>query len=301
MYHYVRPIKKSKFKKLKALDFSQFKRQLDFLQNNYKIISTSDVIEFIKNGKKLPKKPCWLTFDDGYKDHINYVFPELKKRKLHGAFFVSTLSAKKQKLLDVNKIQLILSFSKDTKKLLDYIKICCVQSGISKKKINKMYSDYGKKSRGDTGEIIFIKRLLQHLLKPETKSKIIDKLLKKYSKKNQKELSKNYYMNVEDLKKLIKNKMYVGSHAQTHRWLNTLSYKDQESEIKNSLNFLKSVGVKTNNWVMCYPHGGYNKNTLKILKKNKCVVGLTANSGIAYLQKKKLLTLPRFDTNEFPK
>ena len=38
MYHYVREIKNSKYPKIKGLEFSGFKRQLDFLENNFEII-----------------------------------------------------------------------------------------------------------------------------------------------------------------------------------------------------------------------------------------------------------------------
>ena len=38
MYHHVRKIKNSKYPKIKGLEFISFKRQLDYLENNYKII-----------------------------------------------------------------------------------------------------------------------------------------------------------------------------------------------------------------------------------------------------------------------
>ena len=301
MYHYVRPIKKSKYKNLKALDFTEFKRQLDYLESNYNIISTKDVINCINKKSQLPSKACWLTFDDGYKDHIKYVLPELKKRNLHGAFFVSKVSTVEQKILIVNKIQLILSVCNDKKKLFNQVQSLCFKNGLSKKSFNKLYKIHGKASRGDSKQIIFIKRLLQHLLDPTKKLSIINELFKKYVKETEANISKNYYMNINDLKNLIKNKMYVGSHAETHRWLNRLSYKEQEVEIKKSLEFLKDIGISTKNWIMCYPHGGYNSDTLKLLKKNNCAIGLTANGGVARLTKKNSLILPRFDTNDFPK
>ena len=87
-YHYVRPIIDSQFPGIKGLEIDGFKRQLDFLQKNFSIVSTEQVIDRIKNDKPLPLKPCWLTFDDGYKEHFKYVFPELVKRNLSSAFFV---------------------------------------------------------------------------------------------------------------------------------------------------------------------------------------------------------------------
>ena len=49
-YHFVREIENSKYPKIKGLEFSAFKRQLDFLENNFEII---DVIFFSIRNKKL--------------------------------------------------------------------------------------------------------------------------------------------------------------------------------------------------------------------------------------------------------
>ena len=83
-YHYVRPIKKSKYPNLKGLEIKKFIKQIESLKNKYNFISYDDLKNNIKYKKKLVKKPLLLTFDDGYKDHIKYVYPELKKRKIKG-------------------------------------------------------------------------------------------------------------------------------------------------------------------------------------------------------------------------
>ena len=109
MYHLVRDIKASKYSELKGLEFSGFKRQLDYLDNNYKNIKTDARFDFIINRKDLPKNACLLTFDDGYKDHTQYVLPELLKRKIQGSFFPSARPVIEKKALDINIIQFILA------------------------------------------------------------------------------------------------------------------------------------------------------------------------------------------------
>jgi len=64
MYHYVRPIKGSRFPGIKGLELEGFKRQLDYLSEKFYIVSTERIIDAIKNGSKLPSNACWLTFDD---------------------------------------------------------------------------------------------------------------------------------------------------------------------------------------------------------------------------------------------
>ena len=72
MYHYVRPIIGSKFPGIKGLELDGFKRQLDYLTENFTIVNTEEVVNGIRKGAKLPNNACWLTFDDGYKDHYKF-------------------------------------------------------------------------------------------------------------------------------------------------------------------------------------------------------------------------------------
>lgn len=69
MYHYVRPIVGSKYPGIKGLEVEAFKRQLDFLEEHYSIVSSEQVLDAISKNSLLPSNACWLTFDDGYKDH----------------------------------------------------------------------------------------------------------------------------------------------------------------------------------------------------------------------------------------
>ena len=55
MYHYVRPIRESEFPDIKGLELEGFNRQLDFLEQNYSIVTTEQVIAAVTKDKKLPK------------------------------------------------------------------------------------------------------------------------------------------------------------------------------------------------------------------------------------------------------
>ncbi|MDA9288023.1 hypothetical protein N9P72_03955, partial [Amylibacter sp.] len=63
---------------------------------------------------------------------------------------------------------------------------------------------------------------------------------------------------------------------------------------------LKKIGAPVDDWIMCYPYGEYNEDTLRILRSKKCAIGLTTKVGFANLNSSNLLELARFDTNDFP-
>ena len=305
MYHYVRPIKKSLYPLIKGLELDAFKMQLNYLEKNYKIITMESLIEFAKNDKSLPENPCLLTFDDGYKDHYTYVFPELKKRGFQGSFFPPAKGILEKKVLDVNKIHFILAKTENTNLLISDIKKLLKDCNkVENKKLhdfNYLWKKYAVAEGFDTKETIFIKSILQYVLPNTIRTKFCNFLFERYMDKDEKEFALELYMSKEELKEIIHSKMYVGCHGYEHLWLNTLSKSSQLQEIEKGLNFLNKIGAPTADWVMNYPYGAYNSNTLEILKIKNCCIGLTTKRGEAHLVKNKFFELPRFDTNDFNK
>ena len=300
MYHYVRPIKNSQYPEIKGLELEGFRRQLNYLSSKYSMITAEQLIANSLGKEDLPKNACYLTFDDGFKDHIEYVMPELLSRKLQGSFFPPANAIEKREMLNVHAIHFILASGTNDKKLVNEINNACLVLGLTKSNLNSLQNVWAVPSKNDNADIVYAKCMLQHVLPENDRSKIISDLFKKYVRKNMNELADELYMSLSDIKNLINNGMYVGSHGSSHRWLNKESKSNQETDIKSSLKFLKKVGAPIKNWIMCYPYGGYNKDTLNILKSNNCSVGLTSVSGLAELNYSKMLELKRLDANVFP-
>ena len=83
-------------------------------------------------------------------------------------------------------------------------------------------------------------------------------------------------------------------------------YKRQDAEtrveeIEGSLEFLGDIGMPVeDHWVMCYPFGGWDEPLVDLLRARRCSVGLTTRVATADLDADDPLTLPRYDTNDFP-
>lgn len=300
MYHYVRPIRESEFPGIKGLELEGFNRQLDFLEQSYSIVTTEQVIAAVTKDKKLPKHACWLTFDDGYKDHYMYVLPELIKRNLSGAFFPPRAVIEQDKLLDVNAIHHILSKTSNRELLVSDLYKHCLNNGVSQVQLNSYYKDFGVPNRWDDADTIFIKRMLQHVLPENIRNFITTSLFKKYVGRSPQEFSSKLYMSIDEVRKLVSSGMYVGSHGSMHYWLDQISSQEQKVDISSSLEFLEEVGAPTSNWIMCYPYGAYNDTTLSLLKEMGASIGITTDFRKANLEIDDPLTLPRFDTNDFP-
>jgi len=300
MYHYVRDIKKSRYPNIKGLEASGFRRQLDYLRDNFNIIKAEDVIACAKDGKPLPKKSCFLTFDDGFKDHIKYVLPELLTRNIQGAFFPPVKPVVEREILDVHRIHFILATTNDHLKLVDDVNSLSLDRGVSEIELASYRDEYFLPSRFDIAEVMYVKHMLQHVLPESIRNDIATVLFEKYAERTERDFAEELYLSVDETKSLVGSGMYVGSHGYLHRWLNKENIDLQRSEIDASLKFLKYVGARTEDWIMCYPYGAYNSDTLSVLKERKCVVGLTTKIGTAEVTKSHALELSRYDTNDFP-
>lgn len=300
MYHYVREIKNSNYPKIKGLEISGFRRQLDYLTNNFNIIKAEDVINFVKNGDNLPEKSCLLTFDDGYKDHLIFALPELLKRNLQGSFFLSAKPVIERKILNVNRIHFILASTNNLADLVNNVNKLCIEHGITSEELDSFKSQYAIPSLYDSADVMYVKNLLQHGLSENINNFICSKLFRTYVNRDELDFADDLYISFDETKKLISSGMYVGSHGYKHLHLNKESYDSQSSEIDLSLKFLKDVGASTIDWIMCYPYGAYNDDTLKILSERNCAVGLTTKVGIAEVKRDFSLELSRFDTNDYP-
>ncbi len=299
MYHYVRNIKKSKYPNLKGLEFSDFRKQIFYLKKNFNILSNNQFIEIL-NSRKIPKKKSiLLTFDDGYRDHFEYVFPFLKKQDVSAVFYPPIMCVRNKAVLDVNKIHFILAKEENRDKILDLIFLYV------KKILNKNPQQIGIEkinllSRYDDKKTILIKRLLQHHLPLPYKKKIVDKIFKHIVNYSEEEFSKILYMNKNNIQELYKNNFSIGSHGYNHYWWEKINKNEQEMEIKKSINYFKKIKVFDKNFSVCYPYGSYNLQTLNLLKKYKIKFALTTRVGsINKKNIKKVYELPRFDTNDF--
>ena len=300
MYHYVRPLNHENFSRLRFLDLDRFRYQLDYLCLNRNIIPTDLVIDCVLGRKPLPKNACWLTFDDGYTDHYQYVFPELKKRGLSAAFFPAANSILKHELIDATAIQHILAMCDYKKHLRLEIDQLAIERGVTPAAIERLRALHLQSNRFDSAEVIYIKRALQHALPYNVRKEIIDILFNTHVQMDPASLAKRIYMSKSQLQEMMNSGMYIGSHGTEHCWLDQKTYREQYADILESLYFLEELGGKTKNWVMCYPFGTFNTDTLAIVSSLGAAAGIITEPRIADLNRDNRLTLPRVDTNDLP-
>lgn len=302
MYHYVRELSLSRYYNIKGLEYQYFKTQIEYLLQNYNIIRMEDLISYYNGIKSLPKNSVLLTFDDGYIDHYTYVFPILQKYKIQGSFFIPSKILVERKVLDVNKIHLILATQNINSIYNDLLNTLNYFRGIEHKfpDNNSLINSYAIENRFDDKETVFVKRILQFVLKDQLRTLVLDTLFKKYFNYIKEEvLANELYLNYDQIKTMKDLGMHIGVHGYSHKWLGKISKQEFKFEIEKSLEIMDDF-VDINGWTINYPYGSYSKELLEYLMSTKCKLGFSTEVRTVNLIKDNKFTLPRLDTNDFP-
>ena len=295
MYHYVRKFKRG-FPFFNFLHEYDFKKQIIFFKKKNSFFSLNDSLK-----NQLYKKHFLLTFDDGLKEHLK-IAKYLQKKKILAIFFISSYPIIKKDFLPIHKIHLI--FGKyDSDRILQIFRKFNIKLQNHKNtfKIFKKQKEFivNKKKYSENDKKIYFKTILNNI--DQTENKIIDKIFNYcFSKYEQKKIFKEFYLSKNDIIKIDKLGMLVGSHGHLHRVLSKLKKKDQKKDIKFSIKTLSKILKKKIN-LFCYPYGGFNmfnKDTIKILKSLKIEYSFNVESKNCSIKSNNYY-LPRFDCNEY--
>lgn len=302
MYHYVREAARTRYPGLKVRSVEEFDGQLDYLIRHYRVCSTRDVLAAARGEGVLPPNACLLTFDDGFLDHFTVVFPRLAARGLPGSFYAPVAAVEEHRVLDTHKVQIIVAEAADHGKvarrildmLEDYRDECELPSA------DTLYRRYAQASRFDGPEVIFIKRVLQRGLPEHVRAAITGRLFDEHAGADEPTIARELYMDFSQLQTMVRSGMEVGGHGAGHVWLDSLDHAGQAAEIARTAAFLARVhGRPPADWVMCFPFGAYNADTLSLLPGAGCTLGLTTRVDLA-TNLGMPLELPRLDTNDLP-
>lgn len=299
----MREIKGSKYPGIHGLEFSDFKQQIDYFQKNYNVMRMEDVIDcLINTSHELPKKAMLLTFDDGYIDHYDYVYPYLAENHMQGSFYVPAIILNEEKTLDANKIHFILERNEAAqllKQVNTYVDKLFHEGKIEKTK-EQLYKQFAVANRWDDKNTMYIKRLLQNELPLGERGQIVQELFEQSVHMDEKEFTHELYMDLSQMNEMKQEGMYFGLHGYDHFHLGDIPIGDAKEDIEKALDFYKSTQLfNIDEWVMNFPYGSYNEQLLSMIRSKGCVAGLSVDARVASLTHEEQYILPRFDTNDF--
>jgi peptidoglycan/xylan/chitin deacetylase (PgdA/CDA1 family) len=301
-YHYVRPAP-ADMPHFRYFHVEDFRAQLDFLGEHHGFVERTDFLEAVLEGADMPQsisQGVALTFDDGFRDHVDYVLPELERRGLWGMFFIPTGMYESGELLAPHRAHHLLGIHGGADMLA-----ALRQRIIPDMLVNEHRDDFRERTYDDqdndsaTSEF---KRILNYFLSPDARKAALDSLMAEYC--DEVALFEALYMKSVEIRLLAEKGMIVGSHSVSHPVFSTLPPQAQAREITDSFDFLEKASGGLGLRTFCYPYGHshtYDADTLRLLEKSGCRLAFTTEHRDVTPDDMTAapLELPRHDCNAF--
>ena len=259
-----------------VLDLELFDQQLDVMTKKYQFVLGNDLLA-LKNDGAAQENQIWLTFDDGYRDCIDYVLPSLLKRKATGTFYIPTEAIFERKLLDVNKIHILLSGRATPKEIVKLAGQYFSEMGLQdilEISFDELFASYGVANLWNDSETEFIKKLFQKIIPTDIRKKFLADVFNQLVERSESSWVDEFYLTPDDVHTLVESGMEVGSHGHSHEWLAEMTIDGQREELMKSFALLDNAVNNGKARSMCCPFGSYNDDTLTILRSLKVRIGV---------------------------
>lgn len=231
----------------------------------------------------------------------------MKKYGVQGSFFLSAMAVKEHKLLTVNRIHFILAEAERMGRMRELVSDCFLRmdkyrlAGAGIEENQKIYGRIGVPNRWDSGEVIFVKRLLQNELPEEIRNEMAEELFAKYVGVPEDVFARELYMNMDQIRCMKQGGMFFGIHGYDHYWLGKLPVEQMKKDVDQALTYFDGI-IDRDCWVMNYPYGNYSEDVIEYIRQAGCRLGVSVEARVAELGKDDPYTLPRLDTNDiYPK
>jgi peptidoglycan/xylan/chitin deacetylase (PgdA/CDA1 family) len=237
-----------------------FEQQMHFLVGNYNVVHIEQIADAVVSGTRLPPKAVAITFDDAYCDVQQYAWPILKKYRLPATIFVPTAYPDQPGR----------SFWWDR---LYYAFNTTTRSELSESPLGRLSLKTPQERTRSR------KRLQDHIktLPHDVMMKIIDHTCEQLLNGRDKE-QPNAVIGWDDLRRLAKEGLALGSHTQTHPILTQIPLEQVRQEVRGALQDLRrEIGNVLP--VFAYPNGNNNVAILDVMKEEGYTLAFTAEGG----------------------
>ena len=297
MYHYVRP-SAGGLPYFPYLSLADFERQLDDFASDYGFVGREDFVRWVDGGPA--PGGVLLTFDDGLRDHAEFVLPALQARGLFGLFYVSSGPAMAGRILDVHKVHLALG-RLGGPAALAWLKSNapeCLRAG---EESGSAASPYAHQTSDEATK--FLKQLFNWRLGVEEREGVLDGLLG-HAFAGDPPRWQDFYIDERGMRELSDAGMGVGPHSHSHEVSIRLSPEQQLEEITLSSDFVELHGG-SRAWGYCYPFGSraaFSQETERAVAEAGCpfAFAFEARDIETPLSEAERFALPRHNCNAFP-
>lgn len=259
-----------------------FEQQLQFLKQNYKLISVNELAENLEK-KTISANAICLTFDDGYSDNYFAAKPLLEKYECPAAFFIASQHVDRRQSFWWDELENVVLKSERLPQILS-ITINGEPFEFDLKNGNHLTSKQRKQHEAWLGYqkpvsercklfLALYERLI--CLSYSDLQFALQKL--KHWAAFDKVAEESLPMTTKQLRDVADQPLFeVGLHTNTHTALSFQPKEIQLREITDNEQWLTDNCDKLTR-ALAYPNGRYNEATLAIVEQQKLIAAFTTN------------------------
>jgi len=255
-----------------------FEQQMAYLARHYEIVTMQDVLEVVKyqKYKDLSPRAVLVTFDDGYCDFKEQVWPILKRYKIPATLFVPTMYP---------------DHPDQTFWWDDLYQ--ALQNAIYKEPLD---TPIGRLSLSNIVSRNQAYQRLKNYLKTLKHSEVISKVSEICSKLDV-QLAINSIMSWDTLRKLNREGLTIGAHTRTHPLLNRISLDEAKEEVICSFDDLqREIGFALP--IFAYPGGAFSQDVVSMLEREGFTLAFTTKRGVNNMARMNPLQIQRINVGE---
>ena len=280
-----------------------FDEQVQFVKNNYNIISVKDVIEAVSTGNIIDNSIC-ITFDDGYADNYFNAKPVLEKYNCPAAFFIPTNFMGSEKPFWWDELEMILLHSKQLPNHLSlHIDGAIKKYYFDEKELStkqwqqhKNWKWYETPPTNRCAAFLNIWQMLRPLSYVEIEKQM--QVIRNWAGKNDDVFASRLPMNKQQLRTLADNDLFtMGLHTHTHPDLEGKTKAFQSAEMLLCKNVLADeYGIESN--CLAFSYGRYDNDTIAAANELN-LAGCLTTEAVSINVHSDLMKLGRYQVDDW--
>jgi carbamoyltransferase len=274
----------------------QLMGQIERLRDKFEFARARDLVD---PESQLSESSIVLTFDDGLIGVFAHAFRVMQGLAIPGTVYVCALPYVEKRLLNVQKIQLLLRhLGLERFRAIFYEELDRrYPRGVDRDSLD--YAGGYQFYRYDTAEVRKFKLDLNYRVSTRQLGPVLDTMFRScFGQDAEAEAAKAIYLGIDDLKRLVDAGWEIGVHGYDHAVLPRLTLEEQRWNLSEGFRFVSPI-TGENAGTVAYPFGFANNATRRVLKEVGALAGFTMGRRIANPQDlQNRWDIPRFDVND---
>jgi peptidoglycan/xylan/chitin deacetylase (PgdA/CDA1 family) len=298
-YHYVRPTYDAPHPGIYGITPAQLRAQIEALSSCGTFVSLADIDAAVAGTRALPDKAIALTFDDGFREHVEQAVPVLDAMHVPGIFYVNTHPTEMDVVSPHHKVHLLRAHTEPSifvTLLVDE----AARHGFTIDLDDPRWDDAKIQYRYDEPSVSRLKYLLNVGIPTDIRDPIVDALFARAFPGAERDMSRQLYCDPAQFK-LLADRNWLGNHAHRHLPLGQLTVDEARHQLERCRELLLEwTGKRVTTY--SYPFGSKNATSPavgRLVESLGYTFGFTMERAFN-VNLNEPVHLARFDTNDVP-